>query len=698
MMGRVALCVLGLLLLLAVQPAHVADKLKGEDAKPAKERVKAAKKDWKKATKAEKFDILLGLQRYPEASVTDFLEDAIQSETDDEVALVAAWVMTSHAEPDDVKLLLKQYGRAKTPERRATTLRWLGRYGESSPLKELKRASVDKDGSAPAATEAIADMGTPDALTALEAVATGGVNPEAKRVALARLLARGDQRGVEQLGNAGHLEDAAAAAHFAIDTELETAALKKVLEFARKGMKLAPGVRPNYFGSLLVRLSRPESHQAVLDDYNALVRQFEPELGWWLVSCNRGPVKVEIATRFMAGGDDDTDKLLNGLRLLQRLPEKLTGPALTAVEAVLAPLVSHANDEVVAHAMLTSAATGAATKPVAEKIAAWLKDEKPFRVAAALLAAGNAGHGAHGADAVAALKHASWFVQSAALDALLRLRPADCRLPVLELAKAEGEGRLFGECIALLCDLTGQDHGDDLSKWEEWLKANAAGTPPARKLQTLRGVGWTRSKQKTGATFYGLEINSLRVQFAIDRSISMVNPVGREPRRVDFADRKADILRRRPEVGRMARDGFLPRFHVTAAETAAALDGMSQKATFGLTLFNHEFIQHKRVSNDIASRRDAVNWMLSTDVQGGTDIKNALMAIIQSAEADTIVLLSDGDPLSAGILEAIHRANAIKRINILVVSVHEHMHHRHYMDALAKREGGRIVDAEPRDP
>lgn len=700
-MGRLVLCVVALFLLLAAGPVHVAEKLKGDDAKPAKERVKDAKRDWKKASKAQKFEILLGLQRYPEAGVTSFLEDAIKDEADDEVALVAAWVMVKHAEPDDIKLLLRLYGRAKTPERRAATLRWLGRYGADAPLKELKRAAEDKDGCASAATEAIAEIATPEAMTALEAVATGGTNADARRVALSRLLAKGDSRGVDALGNAGNLEDAAQAAHFAIGTELETTALKKVLEFARKGMKLAPGVRPQFFGSLLVRLTRRESHQAVLDEYNALVRQYEPELAWWLVSCNRGPVKVDTATRFMGAGTEDADareRLLSGLRLLQRMPARLEGADLAAVEAALAPLLEHADDEVVSHAMLTACATGAAASKLEARVAAWLKDEKPLRVAAALLASGRANMSARAAEAVQSLKHATWYVQSAALDALLHLRAPECAPAVLELARTEGEGRLFGECIALLCDLTGQDHGDDLAKWDEWLKANADFKAAPRKLEGLRGVDYTRTKQKTGATFYGLEINSLRVQFAIDRSVSMVNPVAREPDRADFADRKADILKRRPEVGRMMRDGFLPRFHVTASETAAALDGLSQKAKFGLTLFNHEFIEYKRVNNDIASRRDAVNWMLSTDIQGGTDIKNALLAIIEKAEADTIVLLSDGDPLSAGILEQIHRANAIKRLNVLVVSVHKLEQHRHYMNALASREGGRIVDAEPKDP
>jgi hypothetical protein len=120
----------------------------------------------------------------------------------------------------------------------------------------------------------------------------------------------------------------------------------------------------------------------------------------------------------------------------------------------------------------------------------------------------------------------------------------------------------------------------------------------------------------------------------------------------------------------MVRDGFLPRFYVAAAELSAALEGMSQAARFGITLFNHEYIERERATNDIETRRNAVNWMLSTDVQGGTDIKAAL-------------------------LEMISRANAVKRVNIMVVSIHQNLHNRHYLDVLATRDHGKIVDAEP---
>ncbi|MCA8912575.1 MAG: hypothetical protein KDB82_12795 [Planctomycetes bacterium] len=670
-----------------------ADVLRGDEAKDAKKRLREVKRDWKKADKATKYTLLDELSHLPEKSVGHFLEDVIGDDEDDAVAAYAAHALVKQGDPDDGRELMKAYRKAKTAGRRAATLRWLGLFGEDAPLDDLGEIARGEDPSAEAATEAIADIGSEKAWDELELIAQSSKHPPARRVAVAALLEHGDKRGVERIGDSAGLEDAAWAAHFAIGTDLETDALKQVLEFAKKSARLAPGKRPHYFGSLLARLTKQASHEAVAA--GGLGQAYEIETGWWMVSCNRAKAEYKAAARWL--GDDDVADILNGLRYLQRLPEPLKGDDAKAASVAIAPLLEHADDNVVAHAMFTCVSTGVCKEELQKKTQAWLKDEKPFRRAAALLTAGKAGYKTAAGRAIELLEDDSWFVQSAALDCLLHLRPSGCTSEVLDFAKRRQGGRLFAEAIALLVDLTGQDFGDLLDKWEEWLKANEKFEPRKRKLDSLRGVPYRHLKHKTAANFYGLEIDSNNVRFALDRSVSMVNAVSREPDRVDFPARKADILKRRPEVGRMIREGFLPRFYVAAAELSAALDGMSQDAKVGLTLFNHEQLEHEQISNDIQSRREMVNWMLSTDIQGGTDIKAALLKIIDAAQADTIVLLSDGEPMSLSILEMIARENAVRRLNIMVVSIHKDLFNRHYLDALATRQHGKCVDAEPSD-
>ncbi|MBZ0137348.1 MAG: hypothetical protein K8I27_13360 [Planctomycetes bacterium] len=681
------------LLGVADAPTQAADTLKGDEAKDAKDRLKDVKREWKKAGKADKLVLLRELSRLPEKSVGNFLEDVVEDDEDDLVASRAAWALTRHGDPEDGEELVKLFKKAKTPPRRAACLRWLGAYGDVAPLKDLRKFASDKDDSAEAAVKAFADINNDAAWDDIDAVARSGENAGARRTGCALLLDRGDKRGVEALAKFSDLEDAAWAAHFAVGNDLETDALKLVIEIAKKPVRMAAGKRPHFFGSLLARVNATASHEAIAG--TKLSNQLDAEIGWWLISRNKAGADYAVASRWLK--DDDKDDQLNGLRYLQRVPEPLKGDDLKLANEAFKTLLESPDDDVVAHAMLTAIQAGVCKEEVRAKVGAWLKDDKPFRRAGALLAGGRAHIAEHANRAIELLGDSTWYVQSAALDCLLHLRPGFCAGEVLEFAKACGEGRLFSEALALLVDLTGQDHGDLLDKWEEWLKANEKFTVAARKLDSLRGVMHQRLKEKTAATFYGLEINSNNVQFAVDRSVSMVNPVTREPERRDFADRKSDILSRRPEVNRMVRDGFLPRFYVAAAEIGAALDGLSQGTTFGITLFNHEHIDHERVQNGIKQRRDAQNWMLSTDIQGGTDIKAALLSIIERGEADTILLLSDGEPMSLSILEMISRANVVKRVNINVVSIHKELYHRHYLDALATRDYGRIVDAEPSD-
>ena len=665
-----------------------AQKLKGDDAKPAREKLREAKKDWKAATKADKYRLILALSKWPENTVTKFLVDAVNDEADDDVASWAAKAVVQHGDPDDHKELVKAFNKAKTPARRAACVRWLGGYGAQTPFKSLEKLALEDDASAEAAVHACADAATDAGWAVLEMASQKAKFPGARAAACARLLAAGDKRGIAGLAATAGVEDAARAAHFAVGTELETDALKAVLEHARKTRSVSS--RPHYFGSLLARLTLIESHKAVLADAAALNRVFDIEIGWWIVSVNRGGAPFSGAARWL--DDDDTQKVIHGLRTIQRLPARYEGEELKAASEKLTLKLASDDDNIASHALLACTSTGACPDLAKARVVAWISSETPLRRAAAVLAAGQLGMNEHAGRAIELLDDIHWWVVSAALDCLLRLRPSGCLKPVFELARRSAEGRIFAEAIALLVDLTGVDHGDLLTKWEDVVGGESSIQP--RKLDSLRGVPYQHLKQKTAATFYGLEIDSANVQFAVDRSVSMVLPVAREPQRQDFPDRKADILKRRPEVNKLVRDGFLPRFYVAAAELHACVDAMSQSARVGITLFNTEQMHSDRITNGLEERRRLINWMLSTDAQGGTDIKSALLSIVEKADADTIVLLSDGEPTSIGILEEVHRANAFKRLNIHVVSIHKDECYRHYQQALANREYGKIMDAE----
>ncbi|MBP9892525.1 MAG: HEAT repeat domain-containing protein [Planctomycetes bacterium] len=675
------------------------------DSKAARERLREIKKAWPKAPKSERLEFLSELRVESENSVDDFLLSVLDSESDFDTAGEAARMLVAHKVAKDAKDLLRSYTKAKEPLRRAACLRWLGRYGAEAPLTQLKDIAITDDGSAPAAAQALAEAGTTEALKHLETVASISKNAEARKWGTAGLLALGDKRGLDPLGKLANIEDASFAAHFAIGGELERDALREVLTFAAKRVNLGVGVRPHLFASFLARLSRPESHKALLEAEKGLDKSVAPEVTWWLLAYSQGEPDLDVALNLM--GREEPDDIIAGLRYLQRQPKALDGEKLKRVCDALVPLLTHANDNVVAHALLAAGACRVDIAAVHDVMSAWLDADGATKQACALLAIaamfvpGNSNIPV-GVMAKAIRKSGSenWFVTCAWLELLRVCRTESViRESVLQTAQKWQSGRVFNEAIGLLVDLTGQDFGDDLKKWEEWIAANKEFKPIEGKLPTLRGYKPTITGNKTRARYFGLEIDSTNVEFAIDRSISMIDPVAREPKRPDFKTRKADVLKRRAEVNRMVRDGFLPRFYVAACEVSAALDGMAQSSKFGFTLFNTESVMmgDARIVNNLDTRKNAVNWLLSTEVKGGTDIKAALCALCEKGDADTILLLSDGEPLSLGIIEQIQRSNAITRVNIEVISLAKIEYSKHYLGVVSKLNAGRYVEAEPRD-
>ncbi len=668
------------------------------DAKALRERLREIKKAWPKASKCERLEFLTELRGESENSVDDYLLSIVETETDVDTAGEAARTLVFHKVAKDAKDLVRVFNKVKEPQRRAACLRWLGRYGGEAPLVQLKDIAITDDGSAPAAAQALADAGTADALKHLDTVASISKSMEARKYACAGLLALADKRGIEPLGKLANIEDASFAAHFAIGGMLEMDALKEVLKFAQKKVNLGIGVRPHLFASLLARLSKPESHKAMLEAAPGLDKSVSTEVTWWVLAYSQGEPDLEVALGLM--GREEPDDIIAGLRYLQRLAKPLEGEKLAKVKDALAPLLTHKEEKVSAHALLAGAACGASSDPFKAALGAWMGNaDKPVWRAAALLAAARLGEASFKDGALLLVADKTWFVACAALEYLRALRFAQGVTAAFDLAKLQGQGRVFNEAIGLLVDLTGQDFGDDLKKWEEWLSANKDFKPGPGKLPNLRGYRPTKMGKSTGATYFGIEIDSTNVEFAIDRSISMIDPVAREPKRPDFKARKADVLKRRVEVNRMVREGFLPKFYVAACEVSAALDGMAPAAKFGITLFNTENVMmgDARMVNDEGTRKNAVNWLLSSEVKGGTDIKAALCALCEKGDADTILILTDGDPLSLGIIEQIQRSNAITRVNIEVVSLAKIDFSKHYLGVVAKLNAGRYVEAEPRD-
>ncbi|MCC6575618.1 MAG: hypothetical protein IT462_17700 [Planctomycetes bacterium] len=674
-----------------------ADRLEGDAIKHARDRLKEVKKAWPGYTKAEKLPLLNELSALNENSVGDFLLDCVAKEADADTASEAARALARHGNKSDAAALIKAFNAAKEPARKAACLRWLGKFGEDAPDAQLLQVALGADAWGEAAVLALDDTRAEKSAGWLDKVATDSKSPESRCAACACLITRGDMNGVRGLSNLDTLERVAQAANAAAGGPLEADAVERLIDFAKRGQKFPAGVRPHNFAALLGRLQNRDAHQKLVDAAAELSKSVEVEVSWWLIGWCNAKTALRVAKPGLE--DEDKDRKISGLRYLQNAPEPLKGDDLLEATKMVGPFVASTDVELSTHAMLACAACGITGDTFDGTIKDWARSDKPLLRSAAMLAIARAARGGHAALCVEALSDKHWYVVSSALEALRVLRPPAGLTAILDVAKREQGGRIWAESIALLRDLTAQDFGDDLAKWDEWITKNASTyKPEPGKLKTLRGVAVTRVKAATSARFFNLEFESENVEFTLDRSISMIDPMRREPGRPDFAVRKADILKRRAEVKRMMKDGFLPRFHAACVELAACLEHKEQRTRFGITLFNTELETYsdKRTVNGPTERKAAVNWMLSSEVKGGTDIQRALLAVIEKGEADTILLLSDGEPLSLGIIEQIQRANVFRRVDIHIVNLAKAPSSRGYLQVVAQGAAGKLVDAEPK--
>ncbi len=245
------------------------------------------------------------------------------------------------------------------------------------------------------------------------------------------------------------------------------------------------------------------------------------------------------------------------------------------------------------------------------ELAALLDRETEPAVLAALLEA------ARTPKALAHLAHANWQVRLAAAGALRGIREG---VGPLVAAMKGSDARFRAAAGAALVATTGTSLPADPETWADWWKANGedwqAGRYVASAPRRAEGPGRT--------TFFEIPVDSTRVCFVVDRSLSM-----REESR--FAAAKAELKRLLGELPDGARVNVL-------------FFGESSSA----------FTTTTRVL-DAGSRREAVAWVDRMGLQEGTNLLLAMekaAATVGNAETgrlrddgpDTIVVLTDGQP------------------------------------------------------
>jgi hypothetical protein len=262
-----------------------------------------------------------------------------------------------------------------------------------------------------------------------------------------------------------------------------------------------------------------------------------------------------------------------------------------------------------------------------------------------------------------------WRLRSAAYHYAASVRRAES-VPLLIEALGQESGRLEQECRVALDSLT-RLWFQEPARWKQWWRDAEANfvlpPPPPEKKEERKepeGAGGTK------AAFYGIPVYSTRVLYCLDVSGSMNEPVGTGVTRMDIAKRALK----------------------------AALEKAPAGSEVNVLFFDTDVHVFSKRLVDLSRERERKKLFAFIDESaplGGTNLEGVLSAALEQQEADTIFLLSDGDPSVGAILDPLELArhvlqrNRTQRLRIHGVSVGQESV---LLRELAKATGGEYVE------
>ncbi|GEM_PF-3884444 len=314
---------------------------------------------------------------------------------------------------------------------------------------------------------------------------------------------------------------------------------------------------------------------------------------------------------------------------------------------------------------------------------------------AALKAIG--GIGAEEGIVVAAAKLASPDVQVkyAAADALFRIRMEGSIEPLIGLLGTSKEW-LQRETWAMLRQLTGKDFGTKVDDWKGWW---------AKEKDTFEVLNEEDLEDLQGTTvFWGIEITSKKVIFAMDVSGSMSEPARQMQVLVSGKEPKGD------DIGPMVSPAEkIMKIGVAKDELLKTLSRLTNDTLFDVLVFNgsvQEWEKELVEATKENKKRCNVSFVQGLRPDGATNINDTLERAFKMAgegigdpkkdlKVDTIFLMTDGTPTAGKmieperILENVRKWNKLHRIRIHCVGVGQC--NPDFLDKLASENGGRFV-------
>jgi hypothetical protein len=270
----------------------------------------------------------------------------------------------------------------------------------------------------------------------------------------------------------------------------------------------------------------------------------------------------------------------------------------------------------------------------------------------------------HPADSFAsfekALKAKEWPVRVAAIRGLTKLRRKDSVDLLVDRIDKE-EGRMLAEIVDALRGLTGRPFGYAPGQWKEWWsKAKEEFTVPDKAAALV-------SSQAGMTTYHGVPVLSNRIVFVLDMSGSMSSE----------------------------GTGSETRMEQAKKELSRVLSQLNPAAQINMVFFDERIEPwHKGLLPIKTHLKEAQAVVARVTPRGQTNIFDSLDFAFTHREADTIYLLSDGDPTAGRIIDAddilreIRRMNRLRQIVIHTISFGASP----FLKRLAEQNGGQYVE------
>ncbi|GAB4149755.1 MAG: hypothetical protein Kow00107_00010 [Planctomycetota bacterium] len=285
----------------------------------------------------------------------------------------------------------------------------------------------------------------------------------------------------------------------------------------------------------------------------------------------------------------------------------------------------------------------------------------------------------------------SWKVRAAAIKASVKRKLSGSVGYMITRLRKEN-GRLFGDLLNALKEITGIDKGENINAWEQWFEhSDYAKGGKVEKVPREDIPG-----NYTTITYHGIRTHSKNVVFIVDRSESMKE-------RCDPKALKGDYMK--PDEKFVGET----RMELVKWELSRTIARLDKNTSFNIITYSTDVRSWKKKSlfATDSNKKAAVSFVNSLTPEGRTNTWGALLEAFgcksfgdgkfnANPMGDTIFLLTDGDPNEGElddpdeILAGVAELNRFHHIVIHCIAVGRF--NKAFCQDLAEKNGGEFID------